>query len=174
MSVEIRPVASPTEFRAAMVVNRDAWRDAYVDILPAEQLESMGVPDGVDLQERYERSTGDGRTFLVAVDREPGAVVGFAGAVWGEGRKAFCERDDAELRALYVAPDRQGEGIGSALLAEAVERAPDRHGRLVLETFRENDDARGFYEARGFERVGASSFEVEGTAYPTTVYAQPL
>ncbi|QZP36507.1 GNAT family N-acetyltransferase [Halobaculum magnesiiphilum] len=174
MDIEVRPVASPTEFRAALVVNRAAWRDAYADILPAERLEAMTVPEGVELQDRYDRATGDGRTFLVAVDRKPGAVVGFADAVVGDGRKAFCERDDAELRAIYVDPDAQGAGVGSALLEAAVDRVPDACSRLVLETFTENRAAREFYEARGFERIGASAFEVGGESYPTAVYARPL
>ncbi|QZY00785.1 GNAT family N-acetyltransferase [Halobaculum rubrum] len=174
MDIEVRPVASPTEFRAALVVNRAAWRDAYADILPDERLDAMTVPDGVELRERYDRATADGRAFLVAVDREPGAVVGFADAVWNDERTAFCERDDAELRAIYVAPDTQGAGVGSALLAAAVERVPDACSRLALETFTENHAARDFYEARGFERIGASAFEVGGESYPTAVYVRPL
>ena len=174
MDVEVRPVASAAEFRSAMIVNRAAWRDAYAGILPEDTLAGMSVPDGDELQERYDRSTGEGRAFLVAVDRQPGAVVGFAGVVWGGGRKPFCERDDAELRAIYVDPERQRRGIGADLLAAATDRLPGAVGRLVLETFRENDAARGFYETHGFERVGESAFEVDGEAYPTAVYARPV
>jgi len=174
MDIEVRPVASPTEFRAAMVVNRAAWRDAYADILPDERLDGMTVPDGVELQERYDRATAEGRAFLVAVDRQPGAVVGFADAVWNDERKAFCERDDAEIRAIYVDPGAQGAGVGSALLDSVLDRVPDACSRLALETFTENRSAREFYEARGFERVGASAFEVGGESYPTAVYARPL
>ncbi|MFC7070008.1 GNAT family N-acetyltransferase [Halobaculum lipolyticum] len=172
MDTQVRPVASVAEFRAAMAVNRAAWRDAYADILPSARLDAMTVPDGRDLQERYEHATADG-AFLVAVDPAPGAVVGFADAAWGDDRKAFCERDDAELRALYVAPERQGEGVGTSLLAALDDRVPVRFDRLVLETFEANDDARAFYEARGFERVGSSGFEVAGESYPTAVYARP-
>ncbi|SHH09312.1 GNAT family N-acetyltransferase [Halobaculum gomorrense] len=174
MDIEVRPAASPTEFRAALVVNRAAWRDAYAGILPDERLDAMTIPDGVELQERYDRATADGRSLLVAVDREPGAVVGFADALWTDDRKAFCERDDAELRAIYVDPDAQGSGVGTALLEAVIERAPSEFDRLVLETFTENRAARAFYEARGFERVGASAFEVDGKSYPTAVYARSV
>lgn len=174
MDIEVRPVASPAEFRAALAVNRAAWRDAYAGILPDERLDAMTVPDGVELQERYDHATADGRAFLVAVDREPGAVVGFADALWNDERKAFCEREDAELRAIYVDPDAQGAGVGSALLEAVLDRVDGSESRLVLETFTENRAAREFYEARGFERVGASAFEVGGESYPTAVYARPL
>lgn len=158
-----------------MAVNRDAWRDAYADVLPAAALDAATVPDGSELRERYRAATGEGHAFLVAVDPEPGAVVGFAHALWAEReRKAFCEVDDAELRAMYVDPDRQGAGVGSALLAGVLDRVPDRFGRLALETFEANDDARAFYEARGFERTGRSAFEVADESYPTAVYARPL
>lgn len=174
MDTEVRPVASPSEFRAALVVNRDAWRDAYAEILPDERLAEMEIPDGLELQGRYDRATGDGRAFLVAVDRQPGAVLGFAEAVWAGDRKAFCERDDAELRAIYVAPDAQGAGVGTALLEAAVGRVPAAFDRLVLEAFAENRAAREFYEARGFERIGTSAFEFAGESYPTAVYARRL
>ena len=173
MGPYVRPVASAAEFRAAMAVDRAARRDAHADVLPAERLDAMTVPEGHDLQERYERATDDGRAFLVAVDPAPGAVVGFADAAWGDDRKAFCERDDAELRAVYVAPERQDEGVGTALLDAVAERVPDRFARLVLETFEADDDARAFYEARGFERVGSSAFAVGEESYPTAVYARP-
>lgn len=48
---------------------------------------------------------------------------------------------------LYVLPDRQGQGVGQALLAKALEDGGPRQ----LWTFQANVRARGFYEARGFE-----------------------
>lgn len=56
---------------------------------------------------------------------------------------------DGWIDHLYVHPDRQGEGIGPALLAKALaDGAPKQ-----LWTFQENLRARRFYEARGFEAV---------------------
>lgn len=48
---------------------------------------------------------------------------------------------------LYVHPDQQGQGIGPALLAKALEDGAPRR----LWTFQANARARRFYEARGFE-----------------------
>jgi putative acetyltransferase len=47
---------------------------------------------------------------------------------------------------LYVLPDAQGKGIGSALLQQARSAFP----HLFLWTFQRNHAARGFYEAKGF------------------------
>ena len=50
---------------------------------------------------------------------------------------------------LYVHPDHQAQGIGPKLLAKALEDgAPREHW-----TFQQNDRARRFYEARGFELI---------------------
>jgi GNAT superfamily N-acetyltransferase len=51
------------------------------------------------------------------------------------------------LDHLYVAPTRQGQGIGDKLLATAKKQRP---GGLTLWTFQRNDRARRFYESRGF------------------------
>ena len=57
-------------------------------------------------------------------------------------------RDDW-IDQLYVLPDAQGRGTGSALLDVAMRAA----GRLGLWTFQRNAGARGFYEARGFKLI---------------------
>jgi len=50
---------------------------------------------------------------------------------------------------LYILPDTQGQGIGSALL----DIAKAAHPELYLWTFQRNADARCFYEARGFVAI---------------------
>jgi GNAT superfamily N-acetyltransferase len=53
---------------------------------------------------------------------------------------------DGWINQLYVRPDRQGRGVGAALLEHVLaDGAPRR-----LWTFQQNDRARRFYEARGF------------------------
>jgi len=51
------------------------------------------------------------------------------------------------VEQLYVATERQGEGIGRRLLDLAKERSD---GELQLWTFQVNDRARRFYERNGF------------------------
>ncbi len=67
-----------------------------------------------------------------------GVVVGYA-AIKG-----------AWLNDLYVRPGYQGQGVGSALLANAMELSP---AELNLWTFQRNANARRFYERRGFAVV---------------------
>jgi len=51
---------------------------------------------------------------------------------------------------LYVLPDHQRRGIGTALLAKARELSPDS---LELATHQQNVQARAFYEKQGFRAV---------------------
>jgi GNAT superfamily N-acetyltransferase len=71
---------------------------------------------------------------------------------------------DDWIEQLYVLPDAQGRGVGSALL-DVAKGASDR---LQLWTFQRNARARRFYEARGFAMVeqtdGAGNEEKEPDA----------
>ena len=68
-----------------------------------------------------------------------------------DGRLAgFAAVGDGWLHHLYVDPDRQGRGVGSALLAEAQRRSP---AGLQCWAFQRNARARSFYEARGWRAV---------------------
>jgi GNAT superfamily N-acetyltransferase len=84
-------------------------------------------------------------TWVAEVD---GAVVGFATLAEGI------------LEHLYVHPDAQSRGIGTALLDKAKERRPDG---LALWVFQQNAAARRLYEREGFALVeltdGAGNME---------------
>jgi aminoglycoside 6'-N-acetyltransferase I len=64
------------------------------------------------------------RINRVAVE-EDGAVVGWAGAISGYGGRAW------ELHPLVVRPDRQGRGIGRALVADLETRVRERGGLTI-------------------------------------------
>jgi GNAT superfamily N-acetyltransferase len=59
----------------------------------------------------------------------------------------FCALRENEIVGLYVLPEEANSGIGSALLAAAV----DAQKLWVLE---DNQAARGFYEQRGWSWTG--------------------
>lgn len=54
------------------------------------------------------------------------------------------------LEQLYVLPGERGRGVGSSLLAKALEIAG---GEVMLWTFQRNTAARTFYEHRGFVAI---------------------
>ena len=70
----------------------------------------------------------------VWVAEDEGRIVGFAALT------------DDMLSHLYVHPDAQGQGAGSALMDRAEERRP---AGFTFWVFQENEHARRFYDARG-------------------------
>jgi ribosomal protein S18 acetylase RimI-like enzyme len=75
----------------------------------------------------------------VLVAEADGMIVGFLAMTHGD-----------ILEHLYVHPDSQGRGVGSALLERAKERMP---GGFSLWVFQQNLPARRFYERRGLRLV---------------------
>jgi ribosomal protein S18 acetylase RimI-like enzyme len=69
--------------------------------------------------------------------------------------------DEHGIGQLYIAPDRIGQGLGSAFVGLAKQRRPDG---LDLYTFQVNTRARRFYERHGFvvEMLGDGSGNEEG------------
>jgi GNAT superfamily N-acetyltransferase len=67
------------------------------------------------------------------------------------GMMALSRRDEADwITHLYLHPKATGHGIGSRLLARALEELGPR---IRLYTFQENMPARRFYERHGFQAI---------------------
>ena len=94
------------------------------------------------------------------IDREAIFVVEEEGRVLG-----ISGVHEGELTHLYVAPEAQNQGIGSALLEHAKAESPDG---LYLWVFQKNAGARRFYERHGFRLVeltdGSGNMEREPDA----------
>ena len=70
---------------------------------------------------------------------------------------------DQELFALYVRSDRQGQGVGKALIGAAFAHERFKNARnIYLDVWDENVRARGLYERYGFHVVGRRDFVVDG------------
>lgn len=174
-------MANRAEARGVCLVNAAAWRAAYEGLLPGVALPGPSFDPSAE-RVREILATARALDGVILAARDPGTgngsadtdVLGFAEFRWGEDDvKEFVGDREAELRAIYVHPDCWGQGLGSRLLAAGTDRMPESVSALVLETLAGNDDAVEFYRARGFERDGTSSFEVEGESYPTVVFRRP-
>ena len=110
------------------------------------------------------RAPGD--VLLVAED-DDGVIVGLV-----YGTAADDEGAVGEIAALYVAPDRHRDGLGTTLLrAGAAELSRLGMRSLRVSVLTRNVAARSFYEAMGGLEVGQGTADEEGVALPTTVYA---
>jgi ribosomal protein S18 acetylase RimI-like enzyme len=104
---------------------------------------------------------GDGHV-MVALRGGPGGPVSgcdqIAGTVmlqpWPQAGRMVTGPDEAEIRALAVAPDAQGSGVGTALLRAVIERAAGQGiAHLVLCTQPEMTTAQRSYARAGFIRL---------------------
>ena len=73
---------------------------------------------------------------------------------WPHAGQVVAGPSEAEIRALAVAPEAQGAGVGSALLQAIIERATANGvGRLVLLTQANMLAAQRLYQRSGFRRL---------------------
>lgn len=106
------------------------------------------------LSDTYFSDTMREDTFLVAIDP---ALVGYAqiGAADVEG----AAPGDEQLRRLYVHPERQNGGIGTALMKAALAHPRLGGARgIYLDVWEKNSGARRLYERFGFRVVGEHPF----------------
>jgi ribosomal protein S18 acetylase RimI-like enzyme len=119
------------------------------------------LSDGSHYTETLRGLGGDGdNPVLAAVDS--GQILGTVMLqVWPDASHMVRGPDEAEIRALAVAPGAQGRGVGRALLQAVIDRAAARGvRRLMLCTQPEMFAAQHLYEAAGFRRIP------EGDWYP--------
>ncbi len=98
---------------------------------------------------------GDGPVLVAVDDEGDGRILGTVMLqFWPHGGEIGLGRDEAEIRALAVAPGEQGRGTGTALLRAVIERAA-RAGisRLLLVTQPDMRAAQHMYQREGFQRL---------------------
>ena len=114
-----------------------------------------------------------GCTYLIAsVDGEPAGFAKFR----KNGCPAVVPADDSiELQQLYVAPEKQGYGIGQRLVSAVIDIAQsDSVGSIWLSTWQHADWAIGFYRGIGFAEVGTTDFRVGETVHTDLLLWLPV
>lgn len=108
------------------------------------------------------------RIVLLVVEHDAGELEALAlGSAAEDGESDATARIDA----LYVLPDRQGQGIGRLLLREtARELVKLGFTKLHISVLSANRPARAFYEAMGGHEIGQRMFDEEGYLLPGCVY----
>jgi GNAT superfamily N-acetyltransferase len=97
----------------------------------------------------------------VHVAEVDGRIVGFAGG--GRARAGAPPGYVGEVYAIYVAPERQGQGIGRVLLKAAADGLVERGlVPIVIWTLFNNPQSRGFYESREGVVIGEKREQFDG------------
>lgn len=73
----------------------------------------------------------------------------------------FISLMDSFIGGLFVAPDCQGQGIGRALIAQALALK----GGLTLEVYTQNAQAVAFYRALGFTELSRRAMDDDGLPF---------
>lgn len=147
-AVEIRQ-AGKDDVDAIRAIAEKTWRDTYTDILSEDTIERVVKrwysPE--NLEEQVESPF-----FIVADDSD---VIGFAHATF-MGRSA-------QLHRIYLDPDHQRSGIGTALYQE-IERLLSEKAveRIELEVLAANEKGLEFYTGQGFEERREEDVILEG------------
>jgi GNAT superfamily N-acetyltransferase len=112
----------------------------------------LTVDQGVALFERFARYP-DYTLYVAEQDRE---VVG-SFALLVMDNLGHLGSPSGIVEDVVVAPDRQGNGIGQAMMRFALERAHEKRCyKLMLSSNAKRARAHAFYESLGYERHGYS------------------
>jgi ribosomal protein S18 acetylase RimI-like enzyme len=108
------------------------------------------TPGPQALAERVRALLEHGDTIVLLGGEGPDglAVLRFRPAIWTEALECY-------LAELYVAPARRGQGLGRALMEEAIEVArAEGADHMDLGTGEDDVAARALYESLGFDNRG--------------------
>jgi ribosomal protein S18 acetylase RimI-like enzyme len=148
-ALSLQPLAD-ADVDAVAALARTVWQATYPPLIKQAQIDFM-------LADRYAperiRAQFADPSHAWRVARQDPALAGFA--------HALLEASGCKLDKLYVHPDYQRRGIGTALLrnVEAWARA-QQAGRLWLQVNRGNAQAIRAYEKYGFRIVESRVFDI--------------
>jgi putative acetyltransferase len=127
--------------------------------------------DGERVIDIWRRAVDATHHFLAPADRRaidaevqaflPGASLALA-VDEGDRPIGFMLVAGSHMEALFIDPDRRGQGVGAAL----VDHATAQHPTLTTDVNEQNTQAVGFYHRLGFRLVGRSEQDGQGRPYP--------
>lgn len=168
----VTAVTGTVQFRRVEPSDGAAVRTLHERALATTGTDPADVPGTDDLADVVESYLDTGGEFLVGVDPDPGVDADPALAVAGGhlvvmGGYLPCEHghddertvpDGAELHRMRVAPSRQREGHGRAILHRLERRAREAGFDVLLATTATTQAAAvAFYAAEGYDEVDRST-----------------
>ena len=119
-----------------------------------ESLERIGRFDPQRAFERFQNSFRPQHTRLILTSNQ------FAGCV-----ALGPDQDNWLLEHFYIAPEFQGIGLGSLVLAQLIGEADQAEKTISLSVLQQSDAAR-FYEKHGFCKTGEDDWDIYYARFP--------
>ena len=147
-------------------VRAESWRAAYRGIVPDAYLDAIDVSEWAERQRR--NMEGQPHELMAFVAETGGRVVGWA--VAGPNRHPSLDYA-GELYAIYLLPQYQRRGIGTALtMTTARWLVSQGMDSMILWVLEDNHPSRRFYEALGGQLCGAKQTQIGGVWLPEVAY----
>lgn len=154
--------AVPGDETSLAALKRDTFRQSFVDggfaiPYPPEDIAAFETNYSV---ERISAELADPQRQNWVVEAN-GQLLGYAQTGPAKLPHSDVRADDGELYQLYVRIEAQGLGLGTRLLAAALDHlAQTRPGPVWIGVWSGNLRAQAMYAARGFVKVGEYGFPV--------------
>ena len=152
--------AMPSDAVLLADLGRETFIETFAHLYPAEDLkaflEKAYAPEAFS---RFLAADGHG-LWIAELD---GRAAGYAHAGPCALPHPEATPGCGELKRLYVRAADQGDGVGSALLDEALGWLQSPGRRLWIGVWSKNFGAQRLYARRGFEKVGEYEFPVGAT-----------
>lgn len=157
--------AVPADAQAIAGIAVRTWHHAYSDFADPRTLAERTLEQQLPLwEQRLGVGVGSGDEIWVA--EAGGRVVGYAAV--GPSMDVDAGAGTGLLHALYVDPPAQGGGLGGLLHGHALERlAALGFVEATLWSFADNEQARTFYEHRGW------AFDASGSGLEDPHWREP-
>lgn len=134
---------------AIQEVAKRSWNSTYAGIIPSGVQDSfLSQAYSIKTLKKQRRSSN----FYVALSNQE--LIGFA------NYSQVYSDNSIHLHAIYLHPEYQGRGIGSALLQIGMNHLSAT--KISLHVERQNNRAIQFYKQKGFHKISEFDDELEG------------
>jgi L-amino acid N-acyltransferase YncA len=157
--------ATPEDAAKIAHIHIASWRTTYAGIVPDTYLAALNEVERETQWRQWLAS--DTPIYISELDKQ---LVGFAAA--GPIRESI-ETYDAELYAIYILQQAQGQGIGTALLKQLATSLRNQGFRSMAVWVLEQNPAKHFYTRTGAQPLMSKEIEIGGATLTEVAYGWP-
>ncbi len=146
--------ASASDAAGIASVHVRSWQTAYHGKFPQAFLDNIDPIQRSDAWRRYFSTQRHSQEAILVSVRQT-EIVGFANI--GPSLDEDATLDVGEVRAIYLSPESQGQGLGCELMSASLDALLSLgYKEATLWVLDRNSRARGFYKAGGWVLDGAT------------------